>query len=295
MQMAAFELSNEQRKHFGLLPVSENWDKEIITDNITVYYDNDIIVKVINYSYVYLEYDSDIHTNNRKSLTARTSKGREQKITLSNLLKIRGSGVQFSISFEGGGITVYDNRRSLFFIKSYFEDGHISNFNDAANWISKFIQDNQTQYFFWLNDQLKQKRKTQKAKAGDIIAFKISHHEYGFARIIKGIQNRKKNEPIISITNDSIFPYSLTVATYAFVSDTLEIDIEKLIALQTLPSIYILDNPVHTGEMPIIGNRALNNLELNIPAPTKNETSITITYTKTDIQNFILHNNISIK
>ena len=35
------------------------------------------------------------------------SKGKHQKLTISKLLNIKGCGTQFSISFEGGGITAY--------------------------------------------------------------------------------------------------------------------------------------------------------------------------------------------
>jgi len=35
-------------------------------------------------------------------------------LTIPRILKIKGSGVQFSGSFLGGGMNVYDNKRNLF-------------------------------------------------------------------------------------------------------------------------------------------------------------------------------------
>jgi hypothetical protein len=291
--MTLYELTNTQRKYFGLLPIMDSWDKQILSDVISVYFDKDKIVKIINYSYGYLEYDTDIDTINRTELAARSSKGKTQKLTIQKLLKIVGSGIQFSISFQGGGITVYDYKRKIFIIKSFFEDGQISNFNDATNWIEKFIQDCSTDYFNSLNEQLKQPKKIQHAKPGDIIAFQIGRSEYGFARILQGIRNHKETKFSGALTNLLLHPRSLTVAPYAFTSNTITIDINKLIEKETLPSIYIFDNEVFYSEMPIIGHKPLTEKDLVIPLPTKNSTSVTIFYTKTDILRFVNDNKLS--
>ena len=288
--MTLYELSNTQRKYFGLIPVSKSWDRQVFNNNVTIYFDQDKIVKILNYSYGYLEYDTNIDTVQRSIISARTTKGKDQKLTIQKVLKIKGCGTQFSISFEGGGITVYDNKCNVFLIKSYFEDGQIKDFEAAKNWINKFIKNILPDYFNWLSEQLAQKRKIQNAKSGDIIAFKVGQNEYGFARIIKG---RKDIDVSNTISNVFIHPRSLTVATYAFTSDKLFIDIDKLISKETLPSIYIFDSEIYYGQLPIIGHRPLCQKDLNIPLPTKNSTAITINYTKTDIHNFIKNNNFS--
>ena len=93
--------------------------------------------------------------------------------------------------------------------------------------------------------------------------------------------------PIFSSKNSCIHPRSLTVAPYAFISDRLNIDLDELVSKRTLPSIYIFDNEVYYGEMPIIGYRKKSDRDLKISLPMENSTSITIFYTKTDILNFI--------
>lgn len=291
--MTLYELSNTERKYLGLIPISRNWERQVFNNNLTVYFDQDKIVKILNYSYGYLEYDTDIDTVQRNMIARRTAKGIDQKLTISKLLKIKGCGTQFSISFEGGGITAYDNKRNIFFIRSYFEDGQIKDFEDAKDWINKFIQNVLPDYFNQLNQQLTTKRKIQNAKPGDIIAFKVGQNEYGFARIIQGIKKGMEMDIANPISNLLIHPRSLTIATYALTSDKLFIDIDKLITKETLPSIYVFDNEVYYCEMPIIGHRQLSQKDFSIPLPTKNSTSITINYTKTDIHNFIRDNNFS--
>jgi hypothetical protein len=286
--MHSFELNNLQRKYFGLSEVADSWEKVALSDAVTVYFDKDQILKVLNYrfghsEFGYFEYDTNIETLNRQILLPQTKRGKEQKLTVPRLLKIKGCGIQFSGTFVGGGIHVYDNRRNLFFLKSYFEDGPINNYEDIQSWVDKYISESPGDYFESLAIELGQKRKIQTAKEGDIIAFKVGRFEYGFARILF---------PIFSSLNNLIHHRSLTIAPYAFVSDTLNIDLDKLIQKEKLPSIYVFDNDVYYSEVQIIGNRDKTEEDKNIPLPIKNSTSITIFYTKTDILNFIKDNNL---
>jgi len=45
--MTPYELTNNQRKYFGLSEVADNWDKIKLSDTITVYYHDETIVKVL--------------------------------------------------------------------------------------------------------------------------------------------------------------------------------------------------------------------------------------------------------
>jgi hypothetical protein len=291
--MTTYELTNTRRKYFGLMPIKKDWDRQVLDDRVTVYFDKDKIVKVLNYDYAYLEYDTDIETIDRRILVPKTTRGKEQKFSVAKLLKIKGSGVQFSISFFGGGITVYDNKRKLCFLKSTFEDGEIRSFEDADNWINKFIDTSSHDYLETLSNQLSEKRKIQHARPGDVICFKLGRNEYGFARILKGIIKRKDFN--FSNFMDALFihPRSLTVATYAYIADKMNADLEEIINKPTLPSIYIFDTEVYYGEMPIIGHKELNELDKNISPPHEASTSVTIFYTKTDIENFIKTSRLS--
>ncbi len=114
--MSLYELTNNQRKYFGLFPVAKNWERQPLSDTITVYYDGDKIVKILNYGYGYVEYDSDINTRDKRILLPKSSRGKERNLTIPRILKIKGSNVQFSGSFLGGGITVYDNKRNAFLL-----------------------------------------------------------------------------------------------------------------------------------------------------------------------------------
>ena len=288
--MTPFELTNDQRRYFGLALVADNWDKQQFSDTVTVYFDRDKIVKVLNYRLGYYEYDTDISTKDKRLLLPKTARGKEQKLTVPGILKIKGSGVQFSGSFQGGGIHVYDNRRNLFFIRSFTEDGEIKTYEDIVNWINNYIAKLPSNYFDWLNQELVKKRLNIKIKEGDVVAFKIAPGEYGFARILLDVFAEMKKGDIIRPQLYWVHPRSLIVAPYAYYGNTLKVDIDILLTKKTLPTLCIFDLDVYRGEMPIVGYRPLSENDKQIPFPKKTVTSITIPYTKTDIETFIAMN-----
>jgi hypothetical protein len=288
--MTSFELTNAQRRYFGLALVADYWDKLQLSDTVAVYFDMDKIVKVLNYSLGYYEYDTDINTKDKRLLLPKTANGKEQKLTVSRILKIKGSGVQFSGSFQGGGIHVYDNRRNIFFIKSFTEDGEINAYEDIDNWINTYVAKLPSNYFAWLNQELVKKRLNVKIKEGDFIAFKIAQGEYGFARILLDVFAEKKIGDIIRPELYWVHPRSLIVAPYAYYANTLNVDIDNLLNKKTLPTLCIFDLEVYRGEMPIVGHRSLSERDKQIPFPKRTETLITIPYTKTDIETFIAIN-----
>ncbi|HEY5771932.1 MAG TPA: immunity 26/phosphotriesterase HocA family protein [Chitinophagaceae bacterium] len=270
--------------------MSESWNRQQLSDEITIYFNGDKIVKVLRYKLGYFEYDTDINTKDRKILLPKTARGKKQKFSIAKLLKIKGSGVQFSGSFQGGGIHAYDNKRNLFFIKSFSEDGEIKSYADIDNWITTYISKLPSDYFDWLSDQLSKKRLKIIAKEGDIIAYKIAHREYGFARILLDVFAETKKGDIMRPEVFGFHPRSLIVAPYAYYADTLKINVDELVYKKTLPSLCIFDLEVYRGEMPIIGHRPLTTKDWQIPFPKERATSLTIPYTKTDIETFIAVN-----
>ncbi len=281
--MMPYELSNTQRKFFGLTEVAGSWDRKLLSKSLTVYFNKNKIVKILNYSYAYLEYDTDIDTINREILLPKTTRGKEQKLTVARVSKIKGSGMQFSGSFEGGGISVYNNKRNIFLTRSYSEDGQISNYTDIENWVNKYIIESPSDYFEWLNEQLNRKRENNKITAGDIIAFPVGRFEYGFARIIK---TDFLSEHILldgEIFKSNIFGKPLIIIPYSIISKTWDINFDQLIKQPTLGPIQINDSCIFYGEFPIVSFKELHNSDIPKIELSKISRYLTIPYSKTDI------------
>jgi len=287
---SAYELNNNQRKYFGLQPVELDWERMKLSSTIVVYFDQNRIVKILDYGWGYVEYDAFIETINRQILLPKTARGKQQKLTVAKILKIKGSGVEFSGSFQGGNIHVYDNKRNLFFIKSFTEDGDMKDYADIDNWISNYITKVPPNYFDWLADQLTQRKLKVKIEEGDIIAFRISSAQFGFARILLNVFADGGKSIVERNSLYWFHPRSLIVAPYAFFADTIDVDVDELIDRPTLPTVCIFDIDVYRGEMPIIGHRPLTNGEKEIPYPAKAGTSATINITKKELEAFMLDN-----
>jgi hypothetical protein len=89
--MTPYELTNDQKRYFGLSLVADSWDRQQLSDTICVYFDGDKIVKILNHYLGYFEYDTDIDTKDRHILLPKTHKGKEQKLTVPRILKIKGA------------------------------------------------------------------------------------------------------------------------------------------------------------------------------------------------------------
>ena len=151
--MTPYELSNNQRQYFGLNPVDFNWERKVLNKKTTVYFNGNKIEKILDYSYGYHEYDVDIETIEKQILLPKTSRGKSQTLTVPRILKIKGSAVEFSGSFLGGGIRVYDNKRNVCFIASYQGEGSIERFQDIDNWITNYTSNLPEDYFDWLDQE----------------------------------------------------------------------------------------------------------------------------------------------
>jgi hypothetical protein len=287
IELERFELSNHERKFFGLRSIESHWDKVSLDSQIDVYFDGDKIEKVVGNGVGYfIEYDVEINTRERKILLPKTTRGKEQKISASKVSKIKGSGAQFTASLFRGGVHVYNNRTNSFFIKSFPEEGEMKSFDNVKTWIQKYIRNVPDDHFEWLETELNSERKTINAKKGDIIAFKISGAEWAFARVLQNTYDEMQK-----LQNDfPLFrwhPRSLIVAPYAWYATSLKVDIHSLVTKETLPSLCIFDIEVYRGQMPVIGNLPLSSADKKIPYPSENGTLFTIPYSKSDIQTFM--------
>jgi hypothetical protein len=284
--MTPYELTNDQRKYFGLTPVADVWDKQSLSETVAVYFNKSKLVKVLNYAWGYVEYDTDIDTRNRGILLPKTERGKEQKLTVPKILKIKGCGVQFSGSFQGGGIHVYDNKRNLFFIKSFVEDGQILNFENIEAWVNEYIKESPENYFDWLNAELSKSRQHNKAREGDIIAYSVGRREFGFAKVL--LNGIRSDLPWVDgkIFDLNLFGKPLMILPYAFIAENTVIDLDNLLKQPVLPHVFIFDSDVYYGAFPIIGNRPVTQSDFDFSFPLKKSKNLTIPYSKKDIQSY---------
>lgn len=257
MEKPQFELTNEQRKYLGLIPVEKHWEL-VQMFGTYLYFDGDIMRKVIKVdenSYTERELNEKT-AENRTILLPKTKKGKPKKLNKTAARSFSFIGVHFSYSQDGINLMNYTTRRTYFF--ENFESD--KNINDLKGWLDKWISETSEKDLEEIEAFKNAKREQFKYREGDFFAFKIGRRQWGFGRILIDVKKRIKIDNLkenkhYGLTSLMLVP--LIVKVYHKISDNTDIDLKELSETAALPSQTIDDSNIFYGEYPIIGNKPL--------------------------------------
>ena len=252
---AGFELNNLHRRYLGLNEVMPHWDRIILNNKVVLYFDGDIIRKMIEYT-VFGEYQETDHyemtSENRTILLPKTKRGKPKKLNYTATQSFSYKGVYFSFSARAILLGNFTTQTTF-----YYED------NDSEltieEWLDNWIKETTEQNLVDLDIFKNSTRKHQKYAEGDFFAFKVGRNKWGFGRIVLNIAERRKSE-IFNRSNHgltNLMGKALYIAIYRKLSDKPDIDIDELRQYSMLPTQAIMDNRLYYGEYKIIGNRSL--------------------------------------
>lgn len=266
-----FELTNSQREYLGLEPIEPTWERVILKGDpyrpeTILYFDANVIKRhILSTEEEYKELQYEELTKDREILLPKTSKGKEKKLTASVLESRTAIGVYFTVNISGQ-IRIGNYNSQTTFYSSYWESFDKQQAKPIREWVEEFILESSDSHLDEINQFKHLKRKNVKFKSGDFFSFKISRTEYGFGRVLLKIEDLKKKDLIPRIHGlNFIMTKPVLIKIYAYVSESNNIDIAKLKTVTTLPSDYIMDNLLLYGEYEIIGNRALEESDLDFP------------------------------
>lgn len=258
METLVFELTNEQRKYLGLLPVQDNWELVKI-GSIYVYFDGDIIRKkiVVSDGAYHEEELNESTSDNRTILLPKTEKGKPKKLNYTASQSFSPFGVYFSFSTTGYlAIANYTTQTT------YFSDdlGAGKNYQDLQAWVQNWITNSSPEDLKEIEDFKQAERQHIKFKEGDFFAFKIGRKQWGFGRILIDVAKLKKTPDFkkhkhYGLTH--LMGKPLIVKVYHQISDSAEADLKALANTMALPSQAVMDNQFYYGEKKIIGNLPL--------------------------------------
>ena len=259
-----FELTNEQRKCFGLLPVESTW---ILTEvkagpyddfQTFVYIDGTVIRKcILSSNDRFVEYElCEQLSEDLKYLLPKTAKGKPALLSSSTLLKRNGFGMRLAY---GKGYISLDNRTSMrTYYSSVYDPLSFNNLEGFAQWVLQWCADTTIEDCENITRFSLQARKHVKYQEGDVFRFKINRRQYGYGRIILDYDKmRKKKEPFWDI----LMTKPLVCSVYHIVTENNHLTINELENLQSLPSTIITDNDLFYGDFEIIGNIPVRNYE----------------------------------
>lgn len=252
-----FELSNEQRKCFALVPVSDQWEcieaKASPYDQFKtyLYLDGDTIVKcILSGDSQYCEHElSEKVSPDKKYLLPKTTKGKPVLLSSSTILKRNGIGMRLNYIDEN--IHLYNEKTECsYYCNNYLGDG-VCNLDGFSQWVEDWCDETTDTDRADILCFSQQKRRHIRYQEGDVFRFKIGRRLYGYGRILLNYDKmRKQKEPFWDI----LMGKPLVCSVYYIVTERDDVSLDELKHLGSLPSTFIADNSLFYGEYEIIGN-----------------------------------------
>ena len=255
-----FELTNEQRKYLGLIPVEEHWELVKFDNGIYYYFEDDIIRKEIKVSKNYYhEAELNVKTSeNRTMILPKTKRGKIKKFNYTATQSFSPFGTYFTFSTDGVIIANYTSQRT-YYSETFTEKEKIS-LDDLKKWLDKWMKETTEEDLEEIEEFKNAKRKHCKFNEGDFFAFKISRREWCFGRILMDVSKLRKDENFEKNKNYGLahlMGKPLIIKVYHKISDNKNIDLKELSKCLALPSQAIMDNIFYYGEAVILGNLPL--------------------------------------
>lgn len=257
MEKIIFELTNQQRKYLGLIPVKENWELVKLGD-MYLYFDGDTIRKEISVTGdTYFEQELDEKTaENRTILLPKTVKGKPKKLNFTGTQSFSPFGVYFNFSSDYVNISNFTTQ-TTFYSETFKDKGNIE---ALKNWLEKWIKDTTENDLKEIEAFKTTERKHCKFKEGDFFAFKFDRRKYAFGRILIDVSKQIKTKNLkenknYGLTNLKGKP--LIIKVYHKISSNLDVDLNALSQTIALPSQAVMDNEFYYGENFIVGHKPL--------------------------------------
>ena len=255
-----FELTNEQRKYLGLIPVEEHWELVKFDNGIYYYFEDDTIKKEIKVSKNYY-HEAELNektAENRTMILPKTKRGKIKKFNYTATQSFSPFGTYFTFSTDGVIIANYTSQRTYY--SEIFSEKEKISLDDLKKWLDKWMKETTEEDLEEIEEFKNAKRKHCKFNEGDFFAFKISRREWCFGRILLDVSKLRKDENFEKNKNYGLahlMGKPLIIKVYHKISDNKNIDLKELSKCLALPSQPIMDNIFYYGEAIILGNLPL--------------------------------------
>ena len=255
-----FELTNEQRKYLGLIPVEEHWELVKFDNGIYYYFEDDTIKKEIKVSKNYY-HEAELNektAENRTMILPKTKRGKIKKFNYTATQSFSPFGTYFTFSTDGVIIANYTTQRTYY--SEIFSEKEKISLDNLKKWLDKWMKETTEEDLEEIEEFKNAKRKHCKFNEGDFFAFKISRREWCFGRILMDVSKLRKDENFKKNKNyglANLMGKPLIIKVYHKISDNKNIDLKELSECLALPSQPIMDNIFYYGEAIILGNLPL--------------------------------------
>jgi len=275
--MENFELTNEQRKYFGLNPVKETWERVQWLDTSYIFFDGNTIRKIVHYAPIhpkypagYLECDYDLPTENREYIPPKTDRGKLKKVTSSNILAFKPVNVSFRCDF--GSVSVECQANSIMIAKT-FDKVRLTTYEELEIWVKDFILSVPENHFEQLEiiKQAPKPKKNKSCKQGDIFFYQSEKNKFYFGQILLDLRKVlicgkfPKEKYLSQIGQFGMFGNPLIVRGFEFCSDNPQPNLDKLLQSNSSGGFYSNDYMIYNNICPVIGNCNVEEKDMLFP------------------------------
>ncbi len=269
--MTRFQLTNDQRRYFGLEPIPSHWEMvplkgDTYREESILYFEGNTIKRyIISTEKQYEECQYDELTEDRKLLLPVTTKGKAKKLSASVLEQRQPTGIYLSV--DGfGDLRIGNHNSQTTFYATRWEKAPSKNAVPIQETVAKFIANSPSSHLDAIEKFKTVKRRHIKFKSGDYFSFKINRSAYGFGRILLDVGKARKKK-LLPETHGLFFMmmHPVIVQFFVYQSSNPFVDIHILDQQPTLPSDVVADNILLYGEYDIIGHKELKDEEFEFP------------------------------
>ena len=252
------ELTNEQRKYFGLELIEPGWDRVELPEKNILFFDGDILRKVIRMgdNGHFCESSYALRTqDNRTKIAPLTERGKPKLLNAVNIQRCTPYGMYFDYN---GEILIANYTTQQTYYSSAFAGVPYIEQNDFQYFLYDWFAGTTDKDLDEIQAFVRMKRRRVKYKEGDFFRFRYDRRYYGYGRILFDVQKFVKDGGKFW---DILMGKPLCVSVYHIVTETPDISIEDLQKIKSCPSAYMMDNRFFYGEYEIIGNAPLSEHE----------------------------------
>lgn len=263
-----FELTNDQRRCFGLAKVEESWVRITAKpspyhDHTTVaYLDGNTLRRFIRTGEnIYTEYEiCEQLSDDGRYLLPKTAKGKPVLFTAANLEKRSGIGMCVSFSRQSRGynhligftyLDIYSHDSQKCYYANSYEYLYTSGIDWFADWVENWCGETTPEDLADIAAFAAEPRQHVKFREGDVFRFKINRRLWGYGRVLLDYAKmRKEKQPMW----DVLMGKPTACSVYHIITKRKDLTIDELKSLKSLPSVHMMDNRLYYGDFEIIGN-----------------------------------------
>ena len=273
-----FQLTNEQRRCFGLTPVEADLELRALPRSKYDNYDSFVYVKENRiYKLIqqeekwYCEYSLDeTLSEDGVYILPKTAKGKPQKLTAASISKKTRVGMAFEYYREYNRRNVFNLFNSTSQQDFYSSYAYYTNEEELSAWVEKWCAETGEAELADITEFAARQRVNVKFREGDFFRFRINRKLWGYGRVLFDYYKAKIKGGV------TFMGRPVLISFYHIATEDKNVSIDTLCTLKRTPSGYIMDNKLFYGEYEIIGNKPLLDEEKDFPLHYRGDTTMTL-------------------